>query len=219
MIRVVCIKHGTGYADEYVLNLQAGVERNLAARHSFTCFTDRPVEGITCKPLPSGFPGWWAKVGLFKRGTLSGPTLYFDLDCVIVGSIDWLVPYTGCYLAAMENWGSKPREGPLYTDEISSAVMAMSGSEVTASMFERFGQADIDRLHPHGDQTYITEAFRGRITPLPMNRILSYKRHCRGGLPDECPGLEGIAPSIVAFHGRPRPHELRDAWLLEHWRA
>jgi len=40
-------------------------------------------------------------------------------------------------------------------------------------------------------------------------KVLSYKLDCKEGLPD--------GASIVRFHGRPRPHEVNDDWVKEHW--
>ena len=46
----------------------------------------------------------------------------------------------------------------------------------------------------------------------PEEWCQSYKLHYlrRGKLSDDC--------RIVAFHGRPKPHEVNDFWVKENWR-
>ncbi len=218
MIRVVCVRWGEKYSIDYVYALRAMVKRHLSLPHTFACFTDDPPFDNCREPrveferLPGLYDGWWAKIELFKPGLIEGPALYVDLDMIILGSLDWVADYLDADLAAIENWGSRLHEGPLYEDEISSAFMIWNGRGATDAIFERFSRADIARLHPHGDQTFITEVMRGKVTLIPQERIASYKRHCRdaGGAP--------AGASVVAFHGRPRPHEVKDQWVVDAWR-
>jgi len=49
---------------------------------------------------------------------------------------------------------------------------------------------------------------------LPVGQIVSYKNHCRNGLPSNA--------RIVSFHdrgggGKNRPHQVKASWLREHW--
>lgn len=186
--------------------------RHLSLPHTFTCFTESPVDGVHCEPLPTAYGSWWCKLGAFKPGLIRGPAILSDLDMVFVGALDWVDDYLDCDLAAIENWGSRRREGPLYEDEISSAFMIWSGNGATDRIYQNFSAADIARLHPHGDQSYITEQMRGRVTLIPQERMCSFKRHCR----DQ--GKPPASASIVAFHGIPRPHEVSDGWVIEAWR-
>jgi len=217
-VNVVCVRWGEKYSLDYVYALRSMVKRHLSLPHTFTCYTE-PKWIDNCREprvkfewLPGHYEGWWSKIELFKPGLITGPTLYIDLDMLIVQSIDWIVDYLDADLAAIENWGSRKHEGPLYEDEISSAFMIWNGRGATDEIFERFTPADIRRLSPHGDQTFITEVMRGRVTLIQQERICSFKRHCReaGGPPERA--------SVVAFHGTPRPHEVDDAWVKQAWR-
>jgi hypothetical protein len=40
-------------------------------------------------------------------------------------------------------------------------------------------------------------------------QVLSYKVDCKYGLP--------YGARVVRFHGRPRPHEVRDEWVTNNW--
>ena len=65
--------------------------------------------------------------------------------------------------------------------------------------------ADYGKLH--GDQNVITrELWPHRIGLFDNSMIHSYKYH---------PG--DVAP-IMVFHGKPKPHEVSDEWVIKHWR-
>ena len=87
MLRICFVKQGTAYGPEYVNILADMISRNLEAGFpgTFECFTDDPSgisDHINCRPIPSHFTGWWAKLWLFKDGHFSDEDriLYFDLD-------------------------------------------------------------------------------------------------------------------------------------------
>lgn len=210
-ITVLCVLWGDKYAHDYVRRLKAMFARHLSLPHRFQCITSQNVDGVECVPEQCEHPAWWQKIGAFRPGFVAGPAILSDLDMVFVGSLDWVADYLDADLAAIENWGSKLHQGPLYEDEISSAFMIWSGNGATDCIYQDFSRADISRLHPHGDQAYITEKMRDRVTLIPQERIASYKRHCvdRGAPPG--------AASIVAFHGTPRPHEVTDEWIRTAW--
>ena len=55
--------------------------------HRFVCYTDEPIKGVECKPPPCDLPGWWGKLGFFRPGVITEPTLYLDLDMLVVGPL------------------------------------------------------------------------------------------------------------------------------------
>lgn len=204
-LTVLCVRWGDKYDSEYVYRLESAVNRHLSVPHEFACVTASHLPGVRCVDERVPYPGWWQKIGLLSY---PGPWIYFDLDVVIVGDLDWLADYTCCGLAAVQDWWAG-HGGPLYDDEIQSSVMVSDGRHADA--VGRFSWADIDRLSPHGDQSWLTEALRGQITYLPQERVVSYKRHARGALPDDA--------SVVVFHGEPKPHQVDAPWIREHWEA
>jgi hypothetical protein len=98
-VNVICMKWGRLYGPEYVNHLRAGVARHLARPHRFVCFTD-DASGLSpdvqALPLPElGLPAGqrdrrWQKLAVFRDqlGDLTGPTLFLDLDLVIVDALD-----------------------------------------------------------------------------------------------------------------------------------
>src|SRR5262245_61940013 len=85
MLTIACVlKSGGIYDATWVARLRDGVARHLPLTHRFVCLSDVevPCERI---PLEHDWPGWWAKVELFK---LKAPVLFFDLDTAIVGDLE-----------------------------------------------------------------------------------------------------------------------------------
>src|SRR3990172_8259243 len=96
MITVACVlRSGGDFAPEHVWALKRGVNKYLQMPHEFRILTDYTFAGPAGSKLREAWPGWWSKLELFRPGTFSGPVLYFDLDTVIVGSIDALASYRG----------------------------------------------------------------------------------------------------------------------------
>ncbi|WP_111265303.1 hypothetical protein [Marilutibacter maris] len=98
-VNVICMKWGAMYGPEYVNRLYAGVRRHLSRPHRFVCFTDTDeglAPGIEAMPLPPlGLPAGhndrrWQKLAVFGHplADLQGPTLFLDLDLVVVDSLD-----------------------------------------------------------------------------------------------------------------------------------
>jgi hypothetical protein len=98
-VNVICMKWGKLYGPEYVNHLRVGVARHLARPHRFVCFTDDAsglAANVQALPLPElGLPAGqrdrrWQKLAVFRDqlGDLAGPTLFLDLDLVIVDALD-----------------------------------------------------------------------------------------------------------------------------------
>ena len=83
------------------------VDRHTTEPHAFLCLTDNP-DGLECdwQPIDGKYPGWWAKMLLFKpHFALAGKrVIYLDLDTVIVGSVDFLFAYRGTFCILRDWW-------------------------------------------------------------------------------------------------------------------
>ena len=208
-MNVVAVQVGNycGMGKAYAAALFNALRRNLSGNHRYLCITDDPAtlpEGVEAIEPEPNLLGWWNKLAMFKPGKLpEGQTLYFDLDTVVIGSLDGFAAYGGSF-AAMRD--------PYNKSHISSAVMAWDPRSATHvwTTWERAGKPQFD---PKGDQTWIES-----VTPkidrwqdfLP-GQIVSFKA--------DCVPLGGIAPGarIICFHGKPRPTEVDADWMKEHW--
>lgn len=195
MLTVYSVLWGDKYDPEYVYRLRYAVKEHLTVPHKFVCLTDQDLYCDTYFPIVE-WHGWWQKLSLFQIA--EGPSLYFDLDSVIVGNLDYLVEYTKHPIAAPANWGQSGHGG------IQSSVMAWSGEYKTP--FTAFNyEKDHKRLW--GDQEFLTEITGNSFVPLPG--IFSYKYHCRGqGIPAQA--------SVITFHGKPDYHECNESWILQY---
>jgi hypothetical protein len=210
MFDVICVlKSGGIYNAEWVRKLRDGVARNLSIPHRFRCLSDVdvPCERI---PLEHDWKAWWSKIELFRPGVITGPTIYFDLDTVITGSLDGIetLPYD---FAALRNFH--------VPEMIGSGVMWFR--DVPHWVYERFSAHPDDFMLYHeifrdgpylGDQAFIWDSLDRDVDKLTdsFTRIRSYKYHCKAGLPE--------GTSVVCFHGEPRPPEVKTDWMREHWR-
>lgn len=210
MLTVACVLRSGGiYTPDWVRKLRNAVERHVRVEHRFVCLSD--VE-VTCEriPLEHNWPGWWSKIELFREGVVTGPTLYLDLDTVIVGDIDCSAIRSD--FAMLQSFWSPEMVG--------SGVMWFSGKNVPTKVYDRFAKqpdAYIAHYARHrdgsyvGDQAYIFDSLNRDIRRVnaELRGIKSYKMHCRNGLPEDA--------RIVCFHGLPRPNEVSDAWMRKHW--
>ena len=99
-VNVACLIHGTGYSWNYVERLYSMVMRNITRPVRFHVYTEasREVPPHMIKHVLQEWPGvsgprksWWYKMQLFNSDLFKGSLLYFDLDVVITGSIDWML--------------------------------------------------------------------------------------------------------------------------------
>jgi hypothetical protein len=236
-LHVFCVKSGDKYPADYANRLSRMVRRNLSRPHSFHCLTDAPHgldPEIIVQPLPSpDLGGCWNKLRLFSPDlTDAGSTiLYLDLDVVLVGSIDALVdclpgadfvgqpdwnrPWFPQFNSSVMRWrcGSHPEVLDAFDDELAA------GRLVRRTEWDGTTKARDKTVYWRGwrrfgsDQEWISARLRPRQPPrqraFPSGWILSYKRHARQSLPADA--------KILVFHGSPKPHEVDDRHVRDHW--
>jgi hypothetical protein len=182
MLTVVCVlKSGGCYTPEYVTRLKVGVDKHLSG-HNFVCFSDIdvPCDRI---PLTKNWEGWWSKLELF---TLTGKTLYFDLDTVITGDLTEIAEYDHRF--TMLSDFTRPREP-------ASGVMAWCGNYQHIMDDYKVGQS-----YPgHGDQGYIAT----KICPERFQNVFPQQFASR-----KVAQTRNTNERVVCFHGNPRPHEV-----------
>ena len=209
-MRVLCVlKSGGVYDASWVEKLWSGVYRHMREPFTFGCLSDvelpDPIERI---PLMHDWPGWWAKLEMFRPGVIQGPTLYLDLDTVVTGPLDAFtnLPYD---FAMLKNFNN---------DEMVGSGVMWFKEKAPAGVYERFvqGPERVMEFYKNakigsyvGDQAFIWDTLDRQVDTISSPALRSYKEHCRNGLPE--------GTSLVAFHGRPRPTEIHPDWLKEHW--
>lgn len=191
MITVACVlRSGGDYTPEYVERLAAGVQAHSPWR--FVALADCPLDCETI-PLDHDWPGWWAKVELFRPGLFSGPVLYLDLDTVVTGELAALMSVRHRFTMLSDFFK------PQYP---ASGVMAWDGD--WSAIYTTFSAAPA--RHMARSRTRDCWGDGGFIA-----------RHL-GVTPDRwqtrCPGLissrkvaatRNADERLVCYHGKPRP--------------
>lgn len=211
LITVACVLRSGGiYDGTWVAKLQNGVRRHLSLPHRFVCLTDMPVD---CESLPlrKNWRGWWSKLNLFYE--FAGPTLYFDLDTVVVGSLDAIAAYPHEFTMAHEYYRPSMK---------CSTAMAWNGdysfiSAAFAANPNTYAHRYDNQMRPRiGDQAFIEDRLEGRRVDtfrdlFGEHSIASYKVH-------DCEIAPPADAAVVAFHGRPKPQDLKTGWVPKLWR-
>lgn len=208
---IACVLRSGGvYRPAHVQALRAQCAA-WAPGEPFICLTDTLVPGVLCHPLQQGWPGWWAKLELFRPGVIPDGTriLYLDLDTVVVGSLGPILARPEP-LIVLEDFYRHP---PTFARGLGSGVMAWTAGDPRLTRWYETFLADpilyMRACGTGGDQRFLEtcltlEASWKAVTFWPdvvPAAIVSYKVHCSGG---QVPP----AARLVCFHGRPKPWEV-----------
>lgn len=242
-VNVICVKWGSKYGPDYVNKLHSMVRRNLSRPFRFVCFTDDAAgidADIETRPLPlTGIPEFddrepwtrahgWLKVTSFASDLagLEGPTLFLDLDIVVVGPLDPFFDPPGRFLVIKE-WDKKDATG-------NTSVYRFEAGRCTDLLDHLKGNLVSAQRDFRNEQEFVTDYFHkaGELVYWPKGWCVSFKRHC---IPWPL-GWFGAAripegARVVTFHGKPNPHDVIAgksgkwyrrvkpvAWVDELWR-
>lgn len=221
MITVACVlKSGGIYDRDWVYRLRDGVRNHLSLEHRFVCLSDMAVSGVEVIPLINNWPRWWSKIELFRPGILRDTVLYFDLDTIIVGDLERIARFPHTFTMAHEYY--RPQH-------LCSTAMAWDGdSTLSLGIYEAFARnparhmrrcdVDLPKINRMiGDQAFIeTHLENLEMKPVTFmglfgeRTIASYKVH-------ECHAAPPVDAVAVAFHGKPKPHQITSGWVAERW--
>jgi hypothetical protein len=240
---IICMKWGTRYGPEYVNRLASMVRRNVTRPTRLLCFTDN-ADGVapdietTALPsiaIPERISWWtWRKLSVWQDplADLSGDVVFLDLDLVIVGSLDPFFDFEPGRYAAIENWtqpGQRIGNTSVFRFPVGRYTHIFHN-------FERDAEAILRRWRT--EQHYISDTI-GDMVFWPKAWCVSFKHSLLPRWP-----LNFLKPAplpketkIVAFTGRPKPHEALvgkwpvrttrekiykhtrpTPWIGEHWR-
>jgi hypothetical protein len=213
MLTVLCVLRSGGpdFTPDYVHRLRNGVERHMRGKpHRFVCISDVPVDCERIE-LTESYPGWWSKIAMFRPGVITGPTLYLDLDSVIVNRLDPVenISFDFAMLSILGKGEKLGNSG------------AMWFRKPFPHVYERFAEKpdywikyhqDNARNRYMGDQAYISDQFAEipKLHEALPNFFRSFKYDkCQTAVPAGC--------SVVCFGGKPRPHEVTTGWVPRVW--
>lgn len=206
------------FGQEYIEKLYIGITRHTTVPFKFICFTDKQgrngFSGIEYRKLitPS-LSGKLAKITAFDPNhEFSGQVFVFDLDTVVVGSIDPLLAYRGDFCARA--WFKGVSRGHWVLDGDLISFRAGVWTEQIWNPFISNPEA-VENITGGRERYWYRAVFGDDSARVDMwqklfpEALVSYKNHCRNGLPE--------GARLVSFHGDPRPHTFKDGWVQEKW--
>ncbi len=226
-VNILCLKWGTRYPASYVNTLHASVRRHLHRPARFFCCTDDPsglndaIEIVPFPPNPGvkrGWPDILVKLMVTANGFggMCGPTLFLDLDVIIMDDLDCFFDYHPGKYCIIHNWvnarkellGRRPHVG-------NSSVFrfeAGASQDVYDTFLREIARAEDTSIF-NTEQAFLTYAMQ-EVHWWPDSWTRSYKRHCRTPFPLNLILTPKPPPSckILVFHGRPDPDEARDGY-------
>lgn len=233
-IDCACVIHSNGYDWQYVNRLYNMLSRNLSRPIRFHVYTeaDRSVPDHMIKHVLTEWPGiagpkrsWWYKMQLFDSGVFAGQMLYFDLDVVVTGNLDWITELPTRSFWAIHDfrrlWKPSSRT-------INSSVMYFDTTQYhyVWSAFQQIPLNTVINNHK-GDQDFITATIDpNHLRYFDLDRILSWRWQIinHGIRPRRAvissPSTEITVPesaSVVVFHGDPKPHAVDHVVVHKHW--
>ena len=228
-----CVIHGNVYEWAYVERLYNMLTRHISAQVRFHVYTEatRPVPAPWIKHnlIEWGIGGaklaWWYKMQMFNSVHHSGPLLYFDLDTVIVNNIDWIHNLPLSYFWGVRDFKYLWR--PNYY-VLNSSIMWWDTRtfDHTWKSFEKEDLKTITKKY-RGDQDYINQAVGDKnLRFFDSNQVKSWRWECLDGgnnfkrrrpLTGDTNTVIPENTSVLVFHGQPKPNNLQDPVILQHW--
>lgn len=196
------------YRRECVYAIRNMVAKNLSVPHRFVSLSDDLGMDVRTIPLVHDWPGWWAKMELFRPGIFAGgKVLYFDLDTFINKPIDRLLDVPGNFVMLRDfMFQNVPASGvmmwhgdhhELYRDFRDNADYYMANHRSCGSI---------------GDQAVIGKHIKAPSfwqDHTPSGFFQSFKLSGR---------RENLADvPVVCFHGKPKPWD-GGGWAEDHWK-
>ncbi len=245
-VNVVCVKWGDRYGAHYVNALHNGVLKHLKRPFIFHCCTDDASglqQDIHIIPFPDnpgiqrGWPDVLVKLMLTRDGfgNLQGPTLFLDLDVLIIDDIDCFFDYKPGEYCIIHNWVSRRKallgRRPAVGNSSVFRFDAGSSHEIHTTFLREMAQAE-DRSIFNTEQAFLTHAM-GKVNWWPEEWVRSYKWNCRPMFPLNFLRTPKLPHGcrILVFHGRPDPdealrgyrgrkphhHMLPAPWIADYW--
>lgn len=211
-----------------VNKLIRGVRRNTTLPYEFVLYVGPEAQkpgklnglesGVTV--IESPYSSWW--VGMKGADPDNRPWIKTDtmlgmgLDCVITGSLDDLITFPS-NLASMKDYPAHCCPVGRENDcNLEVMLIRNNADRPLWDEYVRVGKPNWNMEDRAGKefsmcaQGWINDTHKVHVDLFPENWVISYKLGVRDrGLPRDC--------RMVSFHGQPKPRDVQEAWLKEHW--
>lgn len=219
-VNVICLKWGDRYPSDYVNRLFRGVQRHLSLPHTFHCFTEKPqglVDGINARPLEPLVVDEHMRNDVFQKVSmmnsltgLQGPTLFLDLDVILLNNIDELFTYKPGRFCIIHNWVPRRKTIARKRPDIGNTSVFRFEPGRCDHVLDRYLADPHDARHNYPtEQAFVTDCMTGQRDYWPDAWVRSFKRHAHRAFPLNLvaePKIDYHA-KILVFHGKPDPDE------------
>lgn len=232
-IDCACVIHGNAYSWTYVDRLYNMLTRHMSVPVRLHVYTEAerevPAPYIKHSLIDWKIAGpkkaWWYKMQLFNAAEHCGPLLYFDLDTVIVSNIDWIWQLPLNYFWSVRDFKYLWRP---HTYNVNSSIMWFD-TETFDYVWQGFKKQDLTSTISRyfGDQDYITDIIPQQDRScFNIEQVHSYRWQCLDGgyhfsqkryLKPNTGTTISPTVSVVIFHGKPKPDQILDSVVTEHW--
>jgi hypothetical protein len=203
-------------ASTYINNLYEGVKKYADRPFDFICFTNEQDLDLHNGILRREFElivkeGVLPRLWMFSEnsGLFGRQTLCLDLDVVITGSLSDIMSYEGLFC-------TRSKFHPNERHKLDGDIMSFRAGKENEERFWKPFVEDPKKVVEltQGRERYWVRHVVGdnadRWDKLFPEQVVSYKWHCREGLPKNA--------RIVSVHGHPRPHQAKDYWVKNYWK-
>ena len=158
------------YTEEWVDKLYNSVKRNYSGDYNFFCLSNIDTKYNTIK-LESNSKGFWNKIEIFKH--FKEPTLYIDLDVVILNNFTKLVK-------KFQNYNFLMTKEPF--ENISNSSIMFWKNDYSFLYDEYIANKDnvlleYKNVPRYGDQAYIAERVEHKFIEDIKDSAVSWKHH------------------------------------------
>ena len=240
-VNILTLKWGARYSAEYVNRIYRGVKRNLRRPFRFVCVTDDPTglcDGVEPVAFPAkpdwmhlnaryrAWPNIYSKLLVFEPGfaNLEGPTLFLDIDQIVVGDLDRFFDYRPGEFCIIRNWiewrKTIFRPAPFCGNSSCFRFDAGEKSRYVFEAFRRDPDVAMDISVYCTEQAFMTHAVgRDKVNFWPDDFVISFKRACTWPWPLNHFLTPRFRPgaSILCFHGKPNPDQAIAGYRGKHF--
>lgn len=159
---VTVLRSGGDFLPKHVRAMKRQIAK-WAPQADFLCLSDVDIPGVHCIRLKYDWPGWWAKMELFRPDLDGHDFLFTDLDNVILGPIDdffnpseWPVLQFGGWTALM--WMPSAARREVWNKFISDPAGYMTE-------FHKLNVPEAKGIANYGDAGLISSVWINELTP------------------------------------------------------
>lgn len=229
MNQIICVYVGSKYTWDYVEKLYSGCNRNMDSPFEFTVLTDRedvtnvgtrtlkvePIAGVSSQRL------WWYKMQAFRPDVVEDNNLLLDIDVVITNNLDRFFNYKPGQFKICQDFNRHWNRTYGYSN---SSVVGYNKSQAQEIWATWSAGPDTHMRRYRGDQDMLDAVVPNKIW-WPYEWVKSWKWEVdRGGMitpnGDRYNSIRTVLDpecSIIAFHGKPDPHEISDTSIRGVW--